>query len=50
MYILFRYHNILPGQYFELPYGERLVLRAFAHYEIEQKNKEIEKLNKIQGV
>lgn len=43
MYLLFRYHHVLPGQYHDLGYGERTVLKAFMHYEIEQRNAAIEK-------
>ena len=29
MYYLFEKHNLLPGDYFRLPAGEQLVIRAF---------------------
>lgn len=45
MYLAFRYHHILPSVYRERGYGEHLVLRAFLHYEQEQRNKEIEAMN-----
>lgn len=46
MYLLFRYHHIMPSQYHEMGFGERRVVSAFMHYEIEKRNEEIEKLNK----
>lgn len=39
MYLAFRFHGILPSRYMEIGYGERQVLRAFLHYEIEERNK-----------
>lgn len=44
MYLLFRYHHMSPKQYYEMGYGERKVLMAFMHYQIEQLNKEIENM------
>lgn len=29
MYILFKHHGILPGQFYAMPLGEKLLLRAF---------------------
>lgn len=46
MYLLFRYHHISPGQYRDMGYGERMVLRAFMHYQIEKENEEIERQNR----
>lgn len=40
MYLAFRFHGILPSRYMETGYGERQVLRAFLHYEVEDRNKE----------
>lgn len=42
MYLAFRFHDILPSVCMRMGYGERLVLRAFLHYEIEQREKAIE--------
>lgn len=42
MYLLFRYHDILPSQYKDMGFGERTVIKAFMHYEIEQRNAAIE--------
>ena len=47
MYLLFRYHNIMPSQYHEMGFGERRVVSAFMHYEVEKRNEEIAKLNKL---
>lgn len=44
MYLLFRYHHITPSQFYEMGYGERTVIKAFMHYEIEKRNEEIERL------
>ncbi|MFR4978355.1 MAG: hypothetical protein ACLUDG_05470 [Butyricicoccus sp.] len=35
MYYMFRHHNMLPSVFYQLPAGERIVLRAFAMQEIE---------------
>ena len=45
MYLLFRYHHILPSQFIEMGYGERNVMKAFMHYQIEKTNEELEKIN-----
>lgn len=47
MYLLFRYHHIMPSQYHEMGFGERRVVSAFMHYEVEKRNEEIAKLNKL---
>ena len=47
MYLLFRYHHILPSQYNEMGFGERSVVKAFMHYEIEKRNAEIDHLNEM---
>ena len=44
MYLLFRYHHITPIQYFEMGFGEKRVIKAFMHYEIEKRNEEIESI------
>lgn len=44
MYLLFRYHEILPSQYKSMGSGEQIVLKAFMHYEVEKKNEEIERI------
>lgn len=49
MYLLFRYHDILPSSYQEMGFGERIVVKAFMHYEIEQRNAEIEKAKEGTG-
>lgn len=36
MYLLFRYHHILPSIFFEMGLGEKTVLRAFMRYQMEQ--------------
>jgi hypothetical protein len=49
MYLLFRYHNILPSQVYAMGYGEYMVTRAFMHYEVEARNKEIDSINSMVG-
>ena len=45
MYLLFRHHDMLPSQWAEMGFGERTVLTAFMHYEVEQRNAEIDRMN-----
>ena len=45
MYLLFRYHGILPSRIFSMGFGEKTVVRAFMHYELDQRNAEIEAIN-----
>lgn len=45
MYLLFRFHHILPSQYYGMGFGERTTLKAFIHYEVEKRNEEMEKIN-----
>ena len=42
MYLAFRFHGILPSRYMETGSGERQVLRAFLHYEVEERNRAVE--------
>lgn len=42
MYLLFRYHNIMPKEFYEMGYGERVIVRSMMHYEIEQREKSTE--------
>ena len=44
MYLLFRYHDILPSAYLEMGLGERIVMRAFMHHEVDTRNQEIEEM------
>lgn len=37
MYYLFIKHHILPGSYYNLPPGDKVVLRAFFEKDIEAK-------------
>ncbi|MDY4028103.1 MAG: hypothetical protein SOY46_02410 [Butyrivibrio crossotus] len=46
MYLLFRFHNIMPMKYHQMGYGERQIVRAFMHQEIDDRNKEIESIEK----
>ena len=45
MYLLFRYHHVMPSQYYDMGFGERKVVSVFMHYEVEKKNEEIARLN-----
>lgn len=40
MYYLFKFHNILPTQFMAMGYGEKQIVSAFMHREIDEKNKE----------
>lgn len=44
MYYLFNEKNILPGQYYNLPYGEKVVVRAFFEFDMEQRIESDEKI------
>ena len=46
-YLLFREKNWTPSQYYDLPYGERIVVRAFLAQEIRERKKEAEELEKV---
>lgn len=46
MYFLFRYHHIMPGEYEKMGVGERIVSKAFMHYQIEKMNEEMERLKR----
>lgn len=46
MYYLFKEKDTLPGAYYNLPEGEKIVIRAFFEYDIEKRyrtNEEIER-------
>ena len=47
MYLLFRFHNILPSQYRDIGYGERIVLQAFMDYQLEEMQEEIAALGLV---
>lgn len=47
MYLLFRYHDITPRQFNEMGFGEKQIIKSFMHYEIEKRNEEIERINKM---
>ena len=47
MYLLFRYHHMMPADYFNKRPGEKKVIAAFMHHEIEERNKEANELNKM---
>lgn len=42
MYLLFRDHNMRPSTVYNMKPGEREVIRAFIHYELEEKKREYE--------
>lgn len=39
MYYLFKEHHILPGSYYNLPEGDKVVIRAFFEYDMELRKK-----------
>ena len=47
MYLLFRYHHILPSQFCKMGLGERKVMRSFMHYEVEKRNQEVSEMEKM---
>lgn len=47
MYLLFRYHNVLPSKWRDMGFGERTVLKSFIRKEIQDRKKE---LNALKGV
>ena len=47
MYLLFRHHHILPGTFYEMGFGERKVIKAFMHYEVDTRNREVEEIEKM---
>lgn len=44
---MFREKNWTPSQYYDLPYGERVVVRAFLTQEYQERKKEAEALEKV---
>ena len=36
----------MPGEYEKMGFGERTVVRAFMHYQIEQMNEEVERIKR----
>lgn len=44
MYLLFRYHHVLPKTYYDMLPGERIVTEAFMNYEIEERIEELESM------
>jgi hypothetical protein len=40
MYLLFRYHHILPADYYDRKVGEKRIIRAFLEQEMEDRQKE----------
>ena len=46
MYLLFRYHDILPSRYYSMGLGEKMILRAFMHFEVEERNEEVSAIEK----
>ncbi len=46
-YLLYRLHHVTPSQFYEMSYGEKAVVTAFLNYEIEQKLKEKDAIEKV---
>ena len=44
MYLLFRYHDIMPSQWHDMGYGERTILKGFIRKEMEDRQKEIDSI------
>lgn len=49
MYLLFREKNIMPSQYYFLPFGEKQIVRAFFKQEIDERKRELEEIEKSRG-
>lgn len=48
-YYLFSRHHIMPSQYYEMGYGEKCVVNAFAVYENELRIKEEEEMRNVES-
>ncbi|CDS84755.1 TPA: hypothetical protein UL600_002193 [Clostridioides difficile] len=46
MYLMFRYHDMMPADFFKLKYGEKHVIRAFMYQEIDERIEEIKSFGK----
>lgn len=46
LFNLFSRHHIQPGQYWELPYGEQVILMAFSSMEKELEDESIKQAGK----
>lgn len=46
MYILFRDKNWKPSDYYSLPAGEKKIVNVFLSQELEERQKELDKLDK----
>ena len=49
MYNLFTRHHLTPGEFWEKPRGEQVLLLAFSDYEIEDQEKWLKEVNKNYG-
>ena len=43
---MFRLHNVMPSDFYEMGYGEKAIVMAFLDYELEQKAKEYKDIEK----
>nr|WP_303244390.1 hypothetical protein [uncultured Cellulosilyticum sp.] len=41
MYLMFRYKNMKPSDFYWLPQGEKIILKCFMEREIHDRNEEI---------
>jgi len=39
MFYLFKEHHILPGSYYNLPEGDKVVIRAFFEYDLQSRKR-----------
>ena len=46
MYYLFKYKNIMPTDYYNMKFGEKVIVKAF----IQQEQEELYKISKNKGV
>ena len=37
-YLLFRLHNVMPSDFYQMGYGEKAIVAAFLEYEVHQES------------
>ena len=44
MYLLFKYKNMKPSEFYQLPLGEKRILACFMKLEIEERHQEMKQM------
>lgn len=44
MYLLFKYKNMKPSEFYKIPLGEKSILACFMKLEIEERQKELRQM------